>query len=339
MTPSEIQQKINKLIETKSYEILNMFLDKGFELNEIQINNLFKIDEQDFENIVKYQGIVNLTPNYIYEKYLYSIIKHEKYHEQFLNKLKDKEFNKLVVNNIILEFNDLFNYGKLNKFKSIFSFITNPSSDNNYKIEYNLYQRINQIEIFIFKYKNNFNFEENDCEKILLQINKIEKFRIYNHYEREISSYINNIKNDINNIYKNIQLKLIEELPIYNIDVKLKNILQNDNLNNQIKEKLKEIIECNDYINKNNNLITSEQKIIIENIELRVPDIIKNYLDIDKTIKNKENTDEMINKTLDNIVETIKIITSNINEDKLKNISIDYRYSENIKKEYGTKYK
>ena len=291
-------QQINKMLKNKNYSI-----EKKNNINIIGANNNIKIEENLTEQKNNNTVILN----------------------QFLKDNNNKDIPNIQIKNNQLEINkgiNNFNYF-VNKKGNI---VQNNYINNNFKLERK-------------KIKNQgkrFN------KPISIINNKIK--------QKKIKNIINDINNDNYKVNNNIQLSIKNDS---NIDSNLKNniskySIQNNSLNllnNNLNENInknenknennktnEESMNKKDFNNQNNqmNIIPSENK-RKENLKLRnnysKDDIFRN------SIKNKEDNNNIINKTIDINKENIfdLIIQEKKEEEKLKKQKQILKKTKNIK--------
>ena len=271
-------------------------------INKIYNHHLLKnkIDKLKENNI--YKNIQNENLNDLNAKYIYD--------KKDSNKLKSYKNDK---NNdyIILKNKNKINFSDdIQNIKNINYEITNNNS--NLMIENDI------IESEIFRYKNKYEFKENDYSM---------PSDSHNSFDESLKKFISNVKSSLKkNINENIELgnKIFSsQSEIY---LKYQNFLEKisvyENLIKKVKNKKKIISDIKKYNMENNkryNNLLNERNILnnkLENIKIKLYDLKSKekmlYLKLESSCRTKKDNEDLILK-LNN---TIKDLNDNINQKK-----------------------
>lgn len=276
--PNGFRELISKLINLDTYSIL--FADQNY----LPIKEEFDWQRKDFDLCLSYyKDKINSVDSDIKE--LKNIININKSHLSNINidyekMIAQKKENEDKLDNIILDYNNSIiekQNSLLSKQNELAISIKkdNKNSDalkdkkNCLKQEYNsLVAKLNEVTLENNNIKNNISVIENDIQNITNKYNELKA-------KKFVEVYCPNCKTLINDgDYKKFNAEKVKQLNAYNEQIKqldkdketLK-VQETETLENQIKDKLKEIDSVNNQINNVSSYESEETKKIQKEIE------------------------------------------------------------------------
>lgn len=190
-------------------------------------------------------------------------------------------------------------------------------------------------------------------------------YQTYNNYIEKLIPFLEKIEKDLKKIikiakkeneekvyfskcYENI-LSILTERKLNKLDIsqiisynedkqsfEIK-ILKTYELNEDILSIYNEIKESSDFLFRNQDKLKNNEKLMLENLNLKVlPEIMNNYLVIDVKDRTKitnsegKNANELLIESLGNILKKYNDISLVVKEDQIRNLSVMNRYTKQM---------